>query len=119
MRSRFAFLVLPVVVLLASVAPPALVAQAPATDQEVSRQPSPASPADPQGNRPADSRSGSPYLQVPDFLRNLQPVVPPPPREGAPSAAVGETIEYDRQTKQTRIIPASASPARELAPGEM
>ena len=82
MRLKFTLTAVPIAVYLATLAPHAVKAQAPAASQEFI-QPSPAAPQDPHGSRPVDSRSESPYLQLPRSLRHLEPMMPPPPREGA------------------------------------
>ena len=118
MRSRFGLVAFTLVLAIAALSRERIDAQEPQASQEAAQQP-PASSEDPHGGRAADSKSGSPYLTVPEYLQNLTPATPPPPRAVRLPATPGDTVTYIKGSRSVSVVPASAWPTSpEGAPGD-
>ncbi|HEU5317224.1 MAG TPA: hypothetical protein VFX49_14030 [Chloroflexota bacterium] len=74
--------------------------------------------ADPEGSRPADARSQSPFATVPENLRELPKIVPPPPKSGAAGLSSPTEIEvYDVATRASSRLPDSIASAESSTDG--
>jgi V8-like Glu-specific endopeptidase len=98
MRSKLAILVPPIALLVAGTAPDSLSAQAsgaPDASQRVAEAGQQPAPPDPFATRARDSRSGGIYLQLPEELRGLQPIMPRAPKEGPASPDALDTVVHE------------------------
>ena len=115
MRSRFGLVAFTLLLAIAALSRERIDAQEPQASQEAAQQP-PASSEDPHGGRAADSESGSPYLTVPEYLQNLKPATPPPPRAVRLPATPGDTVTYMKGSRSVSVVPATLQSPSRCAP---